>query len=108
MAPTRSTSGAVIIEGKTYKKANPIKMVKAGVGLTPENRKTEGLILIHSILDNLCYASMNITAKGWVENKRKRIQFATNQVAELEIKVPDINALCQFAFGRQPAKGSGG
>jgi ABC-type sugar transport system ATPase subunit len=32
-------SGEVVIEGKTYKSANPIKMVKAGVGLTPENRK---------------------------------------------------------------------
>jgi ABC-type sugar transport system ATPase subunit len=96
--------GAVIIEGKTYKKANPVKMVKAGVGLTPENRKTEGLILIHSILDNLCYASMNITAKGWMENKRKRIQFATNQVAELEIKVPDINAKANSLSGGNQQK----
>jgi len=59
-------SGEVIVEGKTYKAANPIKMVKAGIGLTPENRKVEGLILIHSIRDNLCYASMNITADGWL------------------------------------------
>src|SRR5512138_2243845 len=79
--------GEVVIEGKTYKDANPIKMVKAGVGLTPENRKTEGLILIHSIKDNLCYASMNITANGWLENKRKRNAFAERQVGELEIKV---------------------
>ncbi len=35
--------GEVIIEGKTFKSANPIKMVQAGVGLTPENRKTQGL-----------------------------------------------------------------
>ena len=65
-----------IVEGKSYKHANPIKMKNAGVGLTPENRKLEGLILIHSILDNLCYASMNLTANGLIENKPKRIQFA--------------------------------
>jgi len=58
--------GELMIEGKNYKSANPIKMVKAGLGLTPENRKTQGLILIHSIRDNLCYASMNITADGWI------------------------------------------
>jgi ribose transport system ATP-binding protein len=96
--------GVVIVEGKTYKKANPVKMVKAGIGLTPENRKTEGLILIHSILDNLCYASMNITATGWIENKRKRIQFATKQVAELEIKVPDINARANSLSGGNQQK----
>ena len=58
------------------------EMVKAGVGLTPENRKTEGLILIHSIRDNLCYASMNVTADGWIENKRKRNAFAEKQIQE--------------------------
>ena len=31
--------GEVIVDGKTYKSANPIKMVQAGVGLTPEDRK---------------------------------------------------------------------
>ena len=64
--------GEVIVDGKSYKNANPIKMKNAGIGLTPENRKLEGLILIHSILDNLCYASMNLTANGLIENKQKR------------------------------------
>ena len=97
-------SGEVVIEGITYKAANPIKMVKAGVGLTPENRKTQGLILIHSIRDNLCYASMNITADGWVENKRKRNAFAEKQVQELEIKIPTINAPCSSLSGGNQQK----
>jgi ribose transport system ATP-binding protein len=97
-------SGEVVIEGKTYKTANPIKMVKAGLGLTPENRKTEGLILIHSIRDNLCYASMNITANGWVENKRKRNEFAEKQVQELEIKIPTLDAPCSSLSGGNQQK----
>jgi ABC-type sugar transport system ATPase subunit len=97
-------SGEVVIEGKAYKDANPIKMVKAGVGLTPENRKTEGLILIHSIRDNLCYASMNVTADGWIENKRKRNTFAEKQVRELEIKIPTIDAPCSSLSGGNQQK----
>lgn len=97
-------SGEVIVEGKTYKSANPIKMVKAGIGLTPENRKTQGLILIHSILDNLCYASMNITANGWIENKRKRRAFADKQVRELDIKLPGVEALCSSLSGGNQQK----
>jgi ribose transport system ATP-binding protein len=96
--------GEVIIEGKTYTAANPIKMKKAGVGLTPENRKTQGLVLIHSILDNLCYASMQLTADGWVENKRKRVTFAKKQVQELEIKAGDINAPCGSLSGGNQQK----
>lgn len=96
--------GEVVIEGKIYKSANPIKMVNAGVGLTPENRKAQGLILIHSIKDNLCYASMNITANGWLENKGKRSVFAERQVRELEIKVSDINARCESLSGGNQQK----
>jgi ABC-type sugar transport system ATPase subunit len=97
-------SGEVVIDGKVYRGANPIRMVQAGVGLTPENRKLDGLILIHSIRDNLCYASMNITANGWVENKAKRNAFAERQVRELGIKVPSINALASSLSGGNQQK----
>jgi ABC-type sugar transport system ATPase subunit len=96
--------GEVIIDGKKFKKANPIKMKNAGVGLTPENRKKEGLILVHSILDNLCYASMNLTANGWVENKNKRNSFAQKQIEELEIKAPNFNAPCSSLSGGNQQK----
>jgi ABC-type sugar transport system ATPase subunit len=97
-------SGEVQIEGKPYKSANPIKMVKAGIGLTPENRKIQGLILAHSIKDNLCYASMNITANGWLENKRKRNAFADRQVRELDIKASNIEARCDSLSGGNQQK----
>lgn len=98
------TSGEVIIGGETYKRSNPIKMKKAGVGLTPENRKKEGLILIHPIQDNLCYASMNITSNGWIENKLKRTLFSQKQVNELEIKVTNIKAICSSLSGGNQQK----
>lgn len=97
-------TGELIIEGQSFYKLNPLKMVKAGLGLTPENRKTQGLILIHSIRDNLCYASMNITADGWVENTRKRNMFAQRQVKELEIMTRDIGNLCNTLSGGNQQK----
>ncbi|MGB8252844.1 MAG: ATP-binding cassette domain-containing protein, partial [Anaerolineaceae bacterium] len=96
--------GELIIEGQSYRKLDPIKMIKAGLGLTPENRKTQGLILIHSIRDNLCYASMNLTADGWVENARKRNMFAERQVKELEIMTSDIGNLCDTLSGGNQQK----
>ncbi len=96
--------GEIIVEGKPYQKTDPIIMKNAGVGLTPENRKKQGLILVHSILDNLCYASMNITANGVVEDKRKRSAFAQKQVEELEIKVSSVNALASSLSGGNQQK----
>jgi len=97
-------SGEVLIAGKTYKKTNPIKMKIAGVGLTPENRKLEGLILIHSILDNLCYASIDLTSNGLLENKGKRNLFAEKQVKELEIKTASMDIPCSSLSGGNQQK----
>ena len=97
-------AGEVVISGRSYKHANPTKMIEAGLGLTPENRKTEGLILIHSIRDNLCYASMNVTADGWVENKSRRNAFAEKQVEELQIKLPSLDAPCSSLSGGNQQK----
>jgi len=96
--------GELIIEGKSYKSTNPIKMVKAGLGLTPEDRKIQGLILIHSIRDNLCYASMHITADGWVENKKRRNSFAERQVKELDIVTSNVDAPCDSLSGGNQQK----
>lgn len=85
--------GQVIINDKAApKRSTPISMKKLGLGLTPEDRKLEGLILIHSIRDNLCYASMDKTSHGWLEDKHLRKQVSDQQVEDLQIKIPDINA----------------
>jgi ribose transport system ATP-binding protein len=96
--------GEVVVQGIAYRGTNPIQMVEAGVGLTPENRKTQGLILIHSIRDNLCYASMNITANGWVVNKRKRNEFAERQARELDIQLSSLAASCNSLSGGNQQK----
>lgn len=86
-------SGSIYVNGvKVSQHASPITMKKHGLGLTPEDRKQEGLILIHSIRDNLCYASMSRTSIGWLENKRVRSQIADEQIKGLQIKVPTVKA----------------
>lgn len=96
-------AGEIFINGKKApKKASPITMKKFGLGLTPEDRKLEGLILIHAIDDNLCYASMQMLADGWVENRRRRAQAAKQQIEDLAIKVPDIkNSVSSLSGGNQ-------
>ena len=86
-------SGTIFVEGQQAPKhATPISMMKMGMGLTPEERKTQGVILIHSIRDNLCYASMDKMTKRHVINDKIRKEFAERQVRELQIKIPDLMA----------------
>lgn len=96
--------GKVIIEDKVFTTTNPIKMIETGIGLTPENRKEDGLILIHSVRDNLNYASMRLVANGWLENKQQKNALAKKQVEELEIVVSDMDAACLSLSGGNQQK----
>ena len=97
-------SGEIVIDGKRYVNGNPITMKKAGVGMTPEDRKLHGLILIHSIKDNLCYASMDKTSHGVIENHSKRAAFAERQVQELQIKTSSVNGIVNELSGGNQQK----
>ena len=98
-------SGCIYVgEKKAPRRASPISMKKLGLGLTPEDRKQEGLILIHSIQDNLCYASMDKTSRGWMEVKSRRVAAADKQVRELEIKLPSVQAAVNSLSGGNQQK----
>jgi ABC-type sugar transport system ATPase subunit len=98
-------SGEIYVNGKkASRRVSPISMKKLGLGLTPENRKEEGLILIHSVLDNLCYASIDKTSNSWLENKQKRKAAADKQILELDIKITDINASVNSLSGGNQQK----
>ena len=97
-------SGEVIIEGKTYIRRTPAIMKNAGLGLTPEDRKT-GLILKHSIESNLCYAGMKkTTINGWVESRKKRREMSERQVKALQIKLSSISAKASSMSGGNQQK----
>ncbi len=95
--------GEIRVKGKPAgRRSSPIKMKKLGLGLTPEDRKKEGLILIHSIRDNLCYASIDKARIGWLEHRRQRVQMADSQVDNLHIKVGSVkNAVNSLSGGNQ-------
>lgn len=96
-------AGKIIINGQQVSnKANPVMMKRYGVGLTPEERKSQGLILIHSIRDNLCYASLDKLSDHHVVNRARRSAFASQQVESLQIKVPSVmNVAGSLSGGNQ-------
>ena len=98
-------TGQITVHGKSARKrSNPMRMKRMGLGLTPEDRKKEGLILIHSIRDNLCYASIDKARKGWLENRKLRVELADRQVENLEIKVSSVKASANSLSGGNQQK----
>lgn len=93
----------IIKNGKEIKLRNPNEALNYGIGLVPEDRKTQGLILPFSIKDNIVINSLGKEAKAKVfENKSNNIKTSTTMVKKINIKTPSINQfVCNLSGGNQ-------
>jgi len=96
--------GEVVVGGKIIRHPTPARMKKLGMGLTPENRKDEGLVQMLSVRENICLASLNrISLKGLVWKGRQRV-VAEKTVEDLSIDVSDITQVVSSLSGGNQQK----
>ncbi len=78
-------TGEIIVRGRAISRRNPASLKRAGVGLAPENRKEEGVILGLSIRENMCLAAlMNWSTLGVISRRAQR-DVTVRQMKDLEI-----------------------
>jgi ribose transport system ATP-binding protein len=80
-------AGEIVFCGEKITGPNPEKMRNAGLALTPEDRKIQGLNLIASVKDNLCYAALNRIVDGLFLSRKKEGVLVAKQIKDLDIKV---------------------
>ena len=97
-------SGQIEIGGKVFTKTNPVLMKSIGMGLTPEDRKHEGLVQIHSIGHNLTNASLRKISRGAFINFKAYADSCNKQVKELAIKAAGIDAVVSSLSGGNQQK----
>jgi ribose transport system ATP-binding protein len=82
----RAASGRVRIGGEEIKLAGPRDALAHGVVLVPEDRKAQGLVLAHSIAENLALGNYDrIAPTGWVVPGAVA-RFAASAIARFLIK----------------------
>ena len=71
----RATGGELRIDGKRVRIRSPRDAIRAGIALIPEDRRTQGLVLEHSLRDNLLLPLLGtLTAGGVIDDSRgKRV-----------------------------------
>lgn len=84
-------TGQVLIDGVEQKIKSPIHAVKAGLGLVPEDRKLQGLVLGMDVKENITLAILRrISALlGFVRGDKQR-ETATNYRQILGIQTPGL------------------
>jgi ABC-type sugar transport system ATPase subunit len=61
-----------------------------GIGLTPEDRKRQGLVLVFAVQDNLTLASLNRFSIRGVLQRARAAALAREMVKSLDIKTPGL------------------
>jgi ABC-type sugar transport system ATPase subunit len=100
----RLRSGEVYIEGKIQKIKSPKNAIDAGIGVCPEDRKEQGLVLGRSIQENLTIPILKTLAKAGVISRRNERRLSRQAVDKYRIKTHSIDKLAMELSGGNQQK----
>jgi ribose transport system ATP-binding protein len=81
-------AGRITVNGQPVRLRSPRDAIRAGIGLVPEDRKRQGLILSQSVAANLSLPQLSRLGRAGVVSRRREDQVATRWTRELRIKTP--------------------
>lgn len=83
-----AATGRVWVEGRELRLGDPHAALEAGLGLLPEDRKRQGLVLSMNCRENTTLAILpRLMRLGWVDRSRER-QIAAGFIEQLRVRTP--------------------
>ncbi len=98
-------SGKIQFKGRDYQPKSPAHALKAGLGLIPEDRKYQGLIMELSIRRNISIGVLDVLSKKkpYLSSKSE-FDCASKYIRELQIKTPSDTQLVKNLSGGNQQK----
>lgn len=84
----KKTGGQFFVNGKEIKVKKPMDAIEAGIGLIPEDRKRQGLLLKESIRHNISFAKMKGILRAGLIHENTDRDIAEKYIETLGIKTP--------------------
>lgn len=81
-------SGDIMIDGKKTVIKSPRQAIEKGLGLVPEDRRNQGVMLGRSVKSNLTLPSVEKEAKRGFVDKKWEKESSTSYIEKLSIKTP--------------------
>lgn len=95
-------SGRIFLKGNSLKLSHPADAIAAGIGYVPEERKSQGLFLGKSVVDNMVVASLQVTSSGNLYDSEKANGSAETLREKLRIVTPHVQqAVVNLSGGNQ-------
>jgi ribose transport system ATP-binding protein len=96
--------GRVLVDGAPLRPGSVRAAVRAGIGLAPEERKAQGLLMLESVSSNVSVSTLSRFARaGWLDRRAERA--ATHQaVRELSLRPDNPDAAIRTLSGGNQQK----
>lgn len=80
------SDGTITLNGNDITPNSPADAIRNGIVLVPEDRKLQGVILDHTIAENIAYSNFEAVGKaGWINRRRLR-DFASENIQKFGVK----------------------
>ncbi|WP_206188138.1 sugar ABC transporter ATP-binding protein [Sanguibacter sp. HDW7] len=85
----RATRGTVRVDGQPLRRGSVRRAVAAGIGLCPEERKSQGLLLDEPVYRNITLSTFTRTSRAGFLDERAERREARAQIADLDLRPAD-------------------
>jgi len=100
----KSYEGRIEINGKQINVLNTKISIKNSIGLIPEDRRNEGLLLNKNIIENISLPSIYFTSRMGFLNRKWEWNAADTFVSKLHIKTPSLKTIVENLSGGNQQK----
>ena len=83
--------GSIILDGEEISVNRPDQAIAKGIGLAPEDRKREGLILMRSVLENASMAILRQLSRFHIVRRSMEREVVGSFVEKLEVRTPSLD-----------------
>jgi ribose transport system ATP-binding protein len=82
----KATAGEIVIDGKPTRIRSPRDAIQAGIALIPEDRRVQGLVLDHTLRDNLLLPLLGGLQRGGLVNDARGDKVASALIEQLAVR----------------------
>lgn len=100
----KADSGQIYLDRQPVRINSPRRAINLGMGFLTEDRKSEGLVLILSVKDNMSLPSIERLSSFSIINRRREHALVNRYVKELRIKTPSLQEKVVYLSGGNQQK----
>lgn len=98
------TEGEIYIRGKRVRVKSPLQAIRQGIGLIPEDRKRQGVMLLQPISDNISLVVIKELSKRLLVNNKKEKELLDKEINMLNIKLASVKQPVESLSGGNQQK----